>query len=97
MPPSMSSSEALVIWMLRIAMNAPIMPARTAIQAVVLALSEEGAAIPTGPGEPREAVCVVVDIAPSCHALAGEPYRPQFMRSDAEAIWVVEVFVSMVG
>ena len=40
MPPSMSSSEALVIWMLRIAMKAPIMPARTAIQAVRLALSE---------------------------------------------------------
>src|SRR5215470_5391475 len=39
MPPSMSSSDALVIWMLRIAMNAPIMLARTAIHAVRLALS----------------------------------------------------------
>src|SRR5262245_34593797 len=39
MPPSMSSSEALVIWMFRIAMNAPIMPATTAIHAVRLALS----------------------------------------------------------
>ena len=34
MPPSMLSSEALVIWMLRIAMNEPIMAARTAIQVV---------------------------------------------------------------
>jgi hypothetical protein len=37
MPPSMLSSEALVIWMLRIAMNEPIMAARTAIQVVTLA------------------------------------------------------------
>src|SRR6516162_7353500 len=39
MPPSMSSSDALVIWMLRIAMKAPIMLARTAIHAVALAFS----------------------------------------------------------
>ncbi len=38
-PPSMSSSEALVIWMFKIAMNAPTMLARTAIHAVMLALS----------------------------------------------------------
>jgi hypothetical protein len=37
MPPSISSSEALVIWMLRIAMKAPIMPANTAIHSLVLA------------------------------------------------------------
>ncbi len=37
MPPSMLSSEALVIWMLRIAMNDPIMAARTATQTAVLA------------------------------------------------------------
>ena len=37
MPPSILSSEALVIWMLRIAMNEPIMAARTAIQVVTLA------------------------------------------------------------
>src|SRR5216683_6882124 len=37
MPPSMLSSEALVIWMFRIAMNEPIMAARTAIQTVTLA------------------------------------------------------------
>ena len=37
MPPSMLSSEALVIWMFRIAMNEPIMAASTAIQTVVLA------------------------------------------------------------
>src|SRR5436190_2044040 len=63
MPPSMSSSEALVIWMLRIAMNAPIMAALTAIQAVVLALSGVGA---PAAGAPSNMVCVVVDIAPSC-------------------------------
>ena len=40
MPPSISSSEALVIWMLRIAMKAPIMLASTAIQEVRLALSD---------------------------------------------------------
>src|SRR5215475_3604425 len=39
MPPSMLSSEALVIWMFRIAMNAPIMAAITAIQTVALARS----------------------------------------------------------
>src|SRR5712664_2762598 len=37
MPPSMLSSEALVIWMFRIAMNQPIMAARTAIQMAALA------------------------------------------------------------
>src|SRR5258708_8017560 len=44
MPPSMSSSEALVIWMLRIAMNAPIMQARMATQSFVLARGVEAAA-----------------------------------------------------
>src|SRR6187549_1797218 len=39
MPPSMLSSEALVIWMFRIAMNAPIMAARIEIQTVALARS----------------------------------------------------------
>src|SRR5262249_46394786 len=39
MPPSMSSSEALVIWMFRIAMKAPIIAANTAIHTVVLARS----------------------------------------------------------
>src|SRR6202035_3023719 len=37
MPPSMVSSEALVIWMLRIAMNEPIMAAMTASEVVTLA------------------------------------------------------------
>src|SRR5258707_6602350 len=37
MPPSMLSSEALVIWMLRIAMKAPIMAASTAIHTAALA------------------------------------------------------------
>src|SRR6202020_1354267 len=40
MPPSMLSSEALVIWMFRIAMKAPIMAASTAIQVVRLARSD---------------------------------------------------------
>src|ERR1700712_1920736 len=40
MPPSMLSSEALVIWMFRIAMNEPIMAAITAIQTVTLARSD---------------------------------------------------------
>ena len=40
MPPSMLSSEALVIWMFRIAMNEPIMAASTAIQVVALARSD---------------------------------------------------------
>src|ERR1700757_5023665 len=39
MPPSMSSSEALVIWMFRIAMKAPIIAARMAIHTVGLARS----------------------------------------------------------
>src|SRR5246127_1300339 len=36
-PPSILSSDALVIWMFRIAMNEPIMAASTAIQVVALA------------------------------------------------------------
>src|SRR5882672_1546598 len=39
MPPSMLSSDALVIWMLRIAMKAPIIAANTEIQTVTLARS----------------------------------------------------------
>src|ERR1700686_2308813 len=45
-PPSMLSSEALVIWMFRIAMNEPIMAARTAIQTLVLARFGSTAALP---------------------------------------------------
>src|SRR5215470_15498141 len=44
MPPSMSSSEALVIWMFRIAMKAPIIAAITAIHTVGLARSEPAGA-----------------------------------------------------
>src|SRR5579863_2075911 len=44
MPPSMLSREALVIWMLRIAMNEPIMAASTAIQVTILARSGSRAA-----------------------------------------------------
>src|SRR5271157_6537046 len=50
MPPSMSSRDALVIWMLRIAMKAPIMLARTAIQEVRLAFSAAGVAGGWTPG-----------------------------------------------
>src|ERR1700729_849999 len=39
MPPSISSKEALVIWMFRIAMKAPIIAAKTAIHTVGLARS----------------------------------------------------------
>src|SRR5215813_12356279 len=39
MPPSMLSSEALVIWMFRIAMNAPIIAAITEIHTAALARS----------------------------------------------------------
>src|SRR6201995_287366 len=44
MPPSISSSEALVIWMFRIAMKAPIIAARMAIHTVGLARSGLAAA-----------------------------------------------------
>src|SRR5260370_39543641 len=51
MPPSMLSSEALVIWMLRIAMKEPIMAASTAIQTVALARFGSTA---VGADRPRE-------------------------------------------
>ncbi|HET9537175.1 MAG TPA: hypothetical protein VFP43_17860 [Mesorhizobium sp.] len=53
-------------------MNAPIIPADTAIQAVALALSDDGVTTATAPEKPGETVCVVVDITLSYHALAGE-------------------------
>src|ERR1700722_20365023 len=40
MPPSILSKDALVIWMFRMAINAPIMAAITEIQTVALARSE---------------------------------------------------------
>src|SRR6476469_7270564 len=58
MPPSISSSDALVIWMLRIAMNAPIMPASTAIHWVALALASAAAA-----GGPNVPAWVTADMA----------------------------------
>src|SRR5258708_32058148 len=51
MPPSMLSSEALGIWMLRIAMKEPIMAASTAIQTVALARFGSTA---VGADRPRE-------------------------------------------
>src|SRR5258708_17361463 len=43
MPPAIVSSDALVIWILRIAMKEPIIAASTAIHVVRLALSEASA------------------------------------------------------
>src|SRR6202007_1232598 len=62
MPPSMLSSEALVIWMFRIAMNAPIMAAITEIQTVALARSGWAGAAGVATG---------VDIAARGDALGG--------------------------
>src|SRR5271165_2460051 len=47
MPPSILSSEALVIWMFRMAMNAPIMAAITEIQTTALARSGAAGATAT--------------------------------------------------
>src|ERR1700759_776890 len=47
MPPSILSSEALVIWMFRMAMKAPIMAAVTEIQTVALARSAAAGVIAT--------------------------------------------------
>src|SRR5215469_15732312 len=47
MPPSILSSEALVIWMFRMAMNAPIMSAITEIQTMALARSGAAGATAT--------------------------------------------------
>src|SRR5262249_43653154 len=71
MPPSISRSEALVIWMLRMAMKAPIMPASTAIHAVRLALSEASAVAGSVPEARGSDMCAVVDMceAPSSRAL----------------------------
>src|SRR5262245_5965331 len=51
MPPSILSSEALVIWMFRIAMKAPIMAANTEIQTAVLGRSGLTGAAVTARGE----------------------------------------------
>src|SRR6266481_1554903 len=50
MPPSILRSDALVIWMLRIAMKAPIIAANTAIQTVTLARSGLACAAARGAG-----------------------------------------------
>src|ERR1700760_78116 len=69
MPPSMLSSEALVIWMFRIAMNAPIIAAETATQVVTLARSvPAGAACGGGGGGERERGAMA-----SPHGVRGEP------------------------
>src|SRR5260370_6675422 len=67
MPPSMLSSEALVIWMLRIAMKEPIMAASTAIQTVALARFGSTA---VGADRPREGSGTdIADVAGFCMAL----------------------------
>src|SRR6201994_4246496 len=63
MPPSMLSSEALVIWMLRMAIKAPIMAAITEIQTVALARS--GAAGVTAAAVTRRGVVEEVERARS--------------------------------
>src|ERR1700761_5627453 len=65
MPPSMLSSEALVIWMFRIAMNEPIMAASTAIQVVRLARSgpATGAGGSRETGEAAEAAMLELDMS----------------------------------
>src|SRR5580693_5017067 len=62
-PPSMLSSEALVIWMFRIAMKAPIMAASTAIQVVRLARSEPADRTALGRGASGEADGAGFDMA----------------------------------
>ena len=69
MPPSMLSSEALVIWMFRIAMNAPIMAASTAIHVAVLAWSASRQAGLSGTGEAAGIVMTFDMVVPS----GGEP------------------------
>src|SRR3954467_8386877 len=54
MPPSMSSKDSLVIWMLRIAMKAPIVPARTAIHSRMLARAPDDGCAVVGMEVPSE-------------------------------------------
>src|SRR5262252_7786813 len=62
-PPSISRSDALVIWMLRMAMKAPIMLASTAIHAVRPALSRGTSAMAGAAREARGTeMCAVVDM-----------------------------------
>src|SRR5581483_10448522 len=63
MPPSMLSSEALVIWMFRIAMKAPIMAAITEIHTA--ALARTGTADVTEAGVTRRGVADEVERARS--------------------------------
>src|SRR5690349_16521073 len=93
MPPSMLRSEAFVIWMFRIAMNAPIMLAKTAIQEVRLALSDGAAGAGMERTEGSVTWAVVVDMA----SLLREFGPAQLLRSDAEAMRVASPLVSMVG
>ncbi len=73
-------------------MNAPIMPARTAIQEVRLALSDGAAASGTG-REPNVMAGVVVDMA----CLLRDPFGSQPLRSGMEAMRVASALVSIVG
>src|SRR5260370_37123053 len=76
MPPSMSSSDALVIWILRIAIKAPIMHARTAIQSLALARGAEmapeaAAAVALAMGRPSRARSSVLADVRGPHFAAG--------------------------
>jgi hypothetical protein len=90
----MSSSEAFVIWMLRIAMKAPIMLASTAIQEVRLAVSGEAAVSGTGWRVPDVPSGVVADMA---YLQQRGLARPQPRRSAAEARLGDAALVSIVG
>src|ERR1700755_2174065 len=78
MPPSMSSSEALVIWMLRIAMKAPIIAAKMAIH--IVALARSGLAGATGAAFFR--ICVEAE---SVRALMASPLERCDFRSPGVA------------
>src|SRR5258708_39347581 len=73
MPPSMLSSEALVIWMLRIAMKAPIIAAKMAIQTVTLARS--GLAGAAGRGTGVEAARESVVMASPLRSVGNSGFR----------------------
>src|SRR6516164_9226107 len=84
MPPSISSRDALVIWMFRIAMNAPIIAANMAIHTVALARSALVAAA-GGALLARRVIFVwgersSVDMTSPRRVLIGEPCRRDGLR-----------------
>ena len=93
MPPSMSSSEALVIWMLRIAMKAPTMPARMAIQVVRLAFSVPPPAPDPAPAGMLPTVAVALDMVLPPGSAARRPAQ----RARWAELVATACLVSMVG